>query len=108
MELRFANKHKGQGLETETHQQRVVVFDQLKSTKKSFFCRLCLCRLTKDFWIRYWLAAGSINPDTDVKVNSRSAAQTVANVEDRDDGRFQYRRSLALSNCKTMLASWQY
>ncbi|NJL90318.1 MAG: ABC transporter substrate-binding protein [Coleofasciculaceae cyanobacterium SM2_1_6] len=36
---------------------------------------------THDLWIRYWLAAGGINPDTDVSLIVVPPAQMVANVK---------------------------
>ena len=36
---------------------------------------------THDLWMRYWLAAGGINPDTDVSVNPVPPPQMVANMK---------------------------
>ena len=36
---------------------------------------------THDLWIRYWLAAGGINPDTDVSMFSVPPSQMVANLK---------------------------
>ena len=36
---------------------------------------------THDLWMRYWLAAGNINPDTDVAMVVVPAAQMVANMQ---------------------------
>jgi bicarbonate transport system substrate-binding protein len=38
-------------------------------------------RANQDLWIRYWLAAGGINPDSDVSLLTVPAAQTVANMK---------------------------
>jgi len=38
-------------------------------------------KANQDFWIRYWLAAGGINPDTDINLIAVPAAQTVANMK---------------------------
>jgi bicarbonate transport system substrate-binding protein len=35
----------------------------------------------QELWVRYWLAAGGINPDTDIKLSALPPAQTVANLK---------------------------
>ena len=57
------------------------VFDQLKSSTTPFTAAYTFAHVNQDFWIRYWLAANGINPDTDVKLIPVSAAQTVANMK---------------------------
>jgi len=74
--------------------------------KTPFTAAYTFAQVNQDFWIRYWLAAGGINPDTDVKLIPVPAAQTVAN-EDGDDGCLQYRRPLAALS-RTRLASCRY
>jgi len=79
--IAVANKHKGQGLGLDLSKGGKTVFDQLKSTKNPFSAAYTFAQVNQDFWLRYWLAAGGINPDTDVKLIPVSAAQTVANMK---------------------------
>jgi bicarbonate transport system substrate-binding protein len=37
-------------------------------------------KVNQDFWIRYWLAAGGVKPNTDLNLIAVPAAQTVANM----------------------------
>jgi bicarbonate transport system substrate-binding protein len=78
--IAIASKHAGKGVELNLSKGGKVVFDQLKSTKKPFTAAFTFAKVNQEFWIRYWLAAAGINPDTDVKLITVSAAQTVANM----------------------------
>ena len=49
---------------------------------------------THDLWIRYWLAAGGINPDTDVSTIVIPPPQMVANMKAGTHGRLLRRRAL--------------
>lgn len=53
----------------------------LKQSGKPFRAAYTFPKVNQDFWIRYWLAAGGINPDTDVNLMTVPAAQTVANMK---------------------------
>lgn len=79
--IAVANKHAGKGLGLDLSKSGKAVFDQLKSTKSPFTAAYTFAQVNQDFWIRYWLAAGGINPDTDVKLIPVPAAQTVANMK---------------------------
>jgi bicarbonate transport system substrate-binding protein len=78
--IALASKHKGQGLGTKIDQGKAV-FDKLNSAKTPFTAAYTFPAVNQDFWIRYWLAASGINPDTDVKLLTVPAAQTVANMK---------------------------
>jgi bicarbonate transport system substrate-binding protein len=78
--IAVASKHLGKGLEVNLAKGGKAVFDQLKSTKTPFTAAFTFAKVNQEFWIRYWLAAGGINPDTDVKLIPVPAAQTVANM----------------------------
>ncbi len=79
--IAVANKHKGQGMGLDLSKGGKPVVDQLKLTKNPFSAAYTFAQVNQDFWIRYWLAAGGINPDTDVKLIPVPAAQTVANMK---------------------------
>jgi bicarbonate transport system substrate-binding protein len=53
----------------------------LKQAGTPFRAAFTFPKVNQDFWIRYWLAAGGINPDTDVNLMTVPAAQTVANMK---------------------------
>jgi bicarbonate transport system substrate-binding protein len=78
--IALASKHKGQGLGTKIDSGKSV-FDKLNSAKTPFTAAQTFPAVNQDFWIRYWLAANGINPDTDIKLLTVPAAQTVASMK---------------------------
>lgn len=56
-------------------------FAKAKSTGKDIKVAMTFPGGTHDMWIRYWLAAGGINPDTDVSTIVVPPPQMVANVK---------------------------
>jgi len=54
---------------------------ELKKAGTPFRAAYTFPKVNQDFWIRYWLAAGGINPDQDVSLLTVPAAQTVANMK---------------------------
>ena len=79
--IAVASKHQGKGLELNLAKGGKGLFDQLKSSKTPFTAAYTFAQVNQDFWLRYWLASGGVNPDTDVKLIPVSAAQTVANMK---------------------------
>lgn len=53
----------------------------LKKAGTPFRAAYTFPKANQDFWIRYWLAAGGIDPDKDVSLLTVPAAQTVANMK---------------------------
>jgi bicarbonate transport system substrate-binding protein len=53
----------------------------LKQSGKPFKAAYTFPKANQDFWIRYWLAAGGIDPDKEVNLLTVPAAQTVANMK---------------------------
>jgi bicarbonate transport system substrate-binding protein len=78
--IAIASKHKGQGVDLKLEKGKAT-FDKLNSSKTPFTAAYTFPQVNQDFWLRYWLAAGGINPDTDVKLLTVPAAQTVANMK---------------------------
>lgn len=78
--IAIANKHKGKGIGAKLDQSKSV-FDQLKSSNAPFTAAYTFPQVNQDFWIRYWLAAGGLNPDTDVKLLTLPSAQTVSSMK---------------------------
>lgn len=79
--IALASKHIGKGIEKDLSKGGKALFDQLKSGKTPFTAAYTFPQSNQDFWIRYWLAAGGINPDNDVKLLTVPSAQTVANMK---------------------------
>ncbi len=78
--IAISNKWKGQGIDLKLTQGQAVV-SQLKSKGNIFKAAYTFPNVNQDFWIRYWLAAGGINPDQDIDLISVPSAQTVANMK---------------------------
>lgn len=78
--IALAAKHQGKGIGLQLAGAQTL-FAQLKSTPTPFTAAYTFPQVNQDFWIRYWLAAGGIDPDTDVKLLTVPAAQTVANMK---------------------------
>lgn len=57
------------------------VFAKAKADGKELKCAITFPGGTHDLWMRYWLAAGGINPDTDVSVIPVPPPQMVANMK---------------------------
>jgi len=78
--IAVAGKHKGKqiGLKVDAAKS---VFEKMKADGARFKAAYTFPQANQDFWIRYWLAAGGINPDVDVELVTVPAAQTVANMK---------------------------
>ncbi len=77
----IAGKHKGKGLSTQIEGGGKALFSGLKSAGTKFKAAYTFPSANQELWIRYWLAANGINPDTDVELLTVPAAQTVANMK---------------------------
>lgn len=78
--IAIASKHQGKGVSLQLAGTKSL-FSQLKSTNTPFTAAQTFPAVNQDFWIRYWLAAGGIDPDADIKLLTVPAAQTVANMK---------------------------
>lgn len=78
--IAIAGKHKGKGLGLKL-EGKESFFSQLKSGGTRFKAAYTFPKANQEFWIRYWLAAGGINPDTEVELLTVPAAQTVADMK---------------------------
>ena len=56
-------------------------FERTKAAGKELTAAMTFPGGTHDLWIRYWLAAGGIDPDTDIKVIVVPPPQMVANMK---------------------------
>jgi bicarbonate transport system substrate-binding protein len=78
--IAIANKHQGSGIGLQLASAKSL-FSKLKSSPTPFTAAQTFPHVNQDFWIRYWLAAGGIDPDADIKLLTVPAAQTVANMK---------------------------
>ncbi|PIG95005.1 CmpA/NrtA family ABC transporter substrate-binding protein [Gloeocapsopsis sp. IPPAS B-1203] len=78
--IAIANKHQAQGIGLKLAGKESL-FAQLKSAGTQFTAAYTFPQANQDLWIRYWLAAGGIDPDSEVKLLTVPAAQTVANMK---------------------------
>jgi bicarbonate transport system substrate-binding protein len=77
----IANKHLGKGLGLDLKGAGKDYIMGLKQAGTPFKAAYTFPKANQDFWIRYWLAAAGINPDTDINLIAVPAAQTVANMK---------------------------
>lgn len=79
--IAIATKHTGKGFGLDLAQGGAAEYIQdLKSNGTPFKAAYTFPKVNQDFWIRYWLAAGGVNPDKDLDLLAVPAAQTVANM----------------------------
>ena len=71
------NKLKARGVKTPQDMKRVIDEDK---GKKTYTFAMTFPPGTHAMWIRYWLASGGIDPDTDVKLITIPPPQMVANM----------------------------
>ncbi|MEB3218122.1 MAG: ABC transporter substrate-binding protein [Nostocales cyanobacterium 94392] len=77
--IAIAAKWQGQGLDLKLSQGLV---SQVKAKAGNRFkAAHTFPNVNQDFWIRYWLAAGGVDPDNDIDLLPVPAAQTVANMK---------------------------
>jgi bicarbonate transport system substrate-binding protein len=78
--IAIAGKHEGKNIGLDLKPAKDYILG-MKTTGTPFKAAYTFPKANQDFWIRYWLAAGGINPDTDVNLIAVPAAQTVANMK---------------------------
>jgi len=78
--IAIAGKHKDKGLSLKIDKAKEV-FEKTKSEGAKFKAAYTFPKANQEFWIRYWLAANGVNPDTDIELLTVPAAQTVANMK---------------------------
>ena len=76
----IAKKHKGKKVGLDLTQAKDYLVGMNK-TGNPFQAAYTFPKANQDFWLRYWLAAGGIDPDKDVNLITVPSAQTVANMK---------------------------
>ncbi|MDF0555682.1 CmpA/NrtA family ABC transporter substrate-binding protein [Kamptonema sp. UHCC 0994] len=74
-------KHEGKGLGLKISQSGHDYIKDLAKAGTPFKAAYTFPKVNQDLWIRYWLAAGNIDPDADVSLLTVPPAQTVANMK---------------------------
>jgi bicarbonate transport system substrate-binding protein len=77
--IAIAGKHKGKGIGLEIQDREF--FNNIKAGGSRFKAAYTFPKANQEFWIRYWLAANGVNPDTDVELLTVPASQTVADMK---------------------------
>ncbi|BAU12641.1 bicarbonate transport bicarbonate-binding protein CmpA [Leptolyngbya sp. NIES-3755] len=79
--IAIANKHLGKNLHADLSKGGANYLKELAAKGTPFTAAYTFPGANQELWIRYWLGAGGINPDTDVKLIVVPPAQTVANMK---------------------------
>lgn len=77
--IALANKHKGKNVGLKV--DGPAFFGKLKSDGTPFKAAYTFPKANQEFWIRYWLAANGVDPETDVSLLTVPTAQTVADMK---------------------------
>ncbi len=78
--IAIAGKHKDAGIGLDVA-KAAATFERLKAEEKAFTAAFTFPGANQEFWMRYWLAAGGIDPDQQTKLLVIPSAQTVANLK---------------------------
>lgn len=76
--IAIANKHKGKNVGLKPDPK---YFAELKAGGTRFKAAYTFPKANQELWIRYWLAASGIDPDSEVELLTVPAAQTVADMK---------------------------
>ncbi|OUC15979.1 MAG: bicarbonate-binding protein [Alkalinema sp. CACIAM 70d] len=78
--IAIAKKHIGKGIGLDLTQGGAQYIKDLAAAGTKFKAAYTFPKVNQDFWIRYWLAAGGVDPNKDVDLLAVPASQTVANM----------------------------
>jgi bicarbonate transport system substrate-binding protein len=78
--IAIAGKHLGKNIGLKLA-DKTPFFSDLKAQGTRFKAAYTFPRANQDFWIRYWLGAGGVDPDVDVELLTVPTAQTVADMK---------------------------
>lgn len=75
--IAISNIHQGKGLGLKINDAANYIRDFQKTQGRKFKAAYTFPNVNQDFWIRYWLAAGGVDPDNDVDLIAVPPAETV-------------------------------
>jgi bicarbonate transport system substrate-binding protein len=75
--IAISNVHEGQNLGLDVSKATDYIKSFPKDKGRKFKVAFTFPKANQDFWVRYWLAAGGINPDVDVDLLAVPPAETV-------------------------------
>jgi bicarbonate transport system substrate-binding protein len=79
--IAISSKHNGKGFGLNLASSGAAEYiKDLKQSGSPFKAAYTFPKVNQDFWIRYWLAASGVDPNTDLDLIAVPAAQTVANM----------------------------
>ncbi|NVO12435.1 MAG: ABC transporter substrate-binding protein [Rhodoplanes sp.] len=78
--ISVSNEYKDLAIQKDSSPLKAA-FERKKQQGKELTAAMTFPGGTHDLWIRYWLAAGGIDPDTDIKVITVPPPQMVANMK---------------------------
>jgi nitrate/nitrite transport system substrate-binding protein len=78
--ISVANEYKDLAIQKDASPLKAA-FERKKAQGKELTAAMTFPGGTHDLWIRYWLAAGGIDPDSDIKVITVPPPQMVANMK---------------------------
>lgn len=76
--IAIANKHKGKNVGLKVDPK---FFADMKATGTRFKAAYTFPKANQELWIRYWLGASGVDPDTEVELLTVPASQTVADMK---------------------------
>lgn len=79
--IAIAGKHKGQDIGLKLDGKAASVFKEMSASGTRFKAAYTFPKANQEIWIRYWLAASGIDPDSDVELLTVPASQTVADMK---------------------------
>lgn len=75
--IAVSNIHKGRSLGLDISQAADYIKSFPKDQGRKFKAAFTFPKVNQDFWVRYWLAAGGVDPDKDVDLIAVPPAETV-------------------------------
>lgn len=78
--IAVANKLKAENLSLNLAPNRDFILNYPKTNGRKFKASYTFPNANQDFWLRYWLAAGGIDPDKDVELLTVPSAETLQNM----------------------------
>jgi bicarbonate transport system substrate-binding protein len=75
--IAIANTHKGKGLHLDITKSADYIKGFSSANGRKFKAAYTFPNVNQDFWIRYWFAAGGVDPDKDIDLIAVPPAETV-------------------------------